>query len=87
MRHVADAPAGRSSASNKAPATAATSASSAKNPAWLMRDHNAPTAPAARLPLKVAKNQAASVVAPRAGRREPREQAQARRQDVQFAER
>ncbi len=38
-----------------------------KKPAWLAELHSVPTTPASRLPLKTARNQAATVVAPSRG--------------------
>ena len=48
-------------------ATAAMTASRTKKWAWPKRLHKAPTRPAARLPVKIARNQEATVVAPRRG--------------------
>ncbi len=48
--------------------------SMAKNAPWLMSLHKVPTNPAARLPLKIARNQAATVVAPIVGGAKPGEQ-------------
>ena len=47
-----------------ADAIAAMSVRNAKNCAWLVLLHSMPTAPADRLPMKIARNQASTVVAP-----------------------
>src|SRR5690606_19742889 len=58
---------GRSSRHSSAAAAAASPARSRKNPAWLALLHNVPTMPASRLPLKMARNHDATVVAPSLG--------------------
>ena len=54
---------GRSSRHSNAAAATARPASTRKNPEWLALDHSAPTSPASRLPLKMARNHDATVVA------------------------
>ena len=57
----------RPSASNMMAATVASDARKAKNIACDIELHRVPTAPADRLPVKIAKNQAATVVAAKRG--------------------
>src|SRR3546814_17923259 len=58
---------GRSSHHNSAAATTANAASSRKKAGWPTFDQSIPTTPASRLPLKIARNHDATVVAPRRG--------------------
>src|SRR5690606_19495128 len=58
---------GRSSRHSRAAAMTASAASNRKNAGWLAFDHSVPTTPASRLPLKMARNQDATVVAPSRG--------------------
>src|SRR3546814_8741095 len=56
-----------SSRPNSAAATTANAASSRKKAGWPTDDQSIPTTPASRLPLKIARNHDATVVAPRRG--------------------